>query len=63
MKTISDADYELFQRLKTIVKHADGSYFICGGTTELDEQGLPKCIYICPSQGVDTIVTYRKERG
>jgi hypothetical protein len=62
MKTITDADYELFQRLKTIMKHAEGSYFICGGTTELDEHGLPESIYICPSYGVNIMATYRKEK-
>jgi hypothetical protein len=65
MKTISDADYELFQQLKTIVKHTDpklAAYFICGGTTDLDEHGLPECIYICPSYGVNTIATYKKQK-
>jgi hypothetical protein len=65
MKTISDADYELFQQLKAIVKHTHpelGAYFICGGTTELDEHGLPESIYICPSYGSDTIATYRKQK-
>jgi hypothetical protein len=65
MVTISDTEYELFQQLKAIVKHthpALGSYFICGGTAELDEHGLPESIYICPSYGVNTMATYRKEK-
>jgi hypothetical protein len=62
MKTISDIDYKLFQHLKAIVKHPERSYFICGGTTELDEHGLPESIYICPSYGVNIMATYRKEK-
>ena len=64
MKEITDAEYELFQQLKTIWKHSvpeqSGAYFICGSGGEKDEHGLPEVIMVCPSAGLDYSVAYRR---
>ncbi len=50
------------ERLKTLLRHAfpekSGQYFICGGSTELDGDGLPKTILVCPSFGADGSAIY-----
>ena len=64
MVEITDAEYELFTQLKTIWKHSvpeqSGAYFICGSSTDKDEQGLPEMIMVCPAMGLDHSVMYRK---
>jgi hypothetical protein len=50
------------ERLKTMLRHVfpekSGQYFICGGSTELDRDGLPKTILVCPSFGADGFAIY-----
>jgi len=64
MKEITDAEYELFQQLQTIWKHAvpeqSGQYFICGSGGDKDERGLPETILICPAAGLDEFKIYRR---
>jgi hypothetical protein len=64
MKQITDAEYELFQQLQTIWKHAvpeqSGQYFICGSGGVKDGHGLPEVIMVCPSAGLDYSVAYRR---
>lgn len=64
---ITDEEFQLFQRLKTIFKHAnaekfEGVYFICGEAGEKGQDGLPEMILVCPAYGVDARCTqaYRK---
>jgi hypothetical protein len=64
MKEITDAEYELFQQLKTIWKHSvpeqSGAYFISGSGGVKDGHGLPEVIMVCPSAGLDYSVAYRR---
>jgi|SaaInl59LU_5_DNA_1037362.scaffolds.fasta_scaffold00876_15 hypothetical protein len=64
MKQITDAEYELFQQLQTIWKHAvpeqSGQYFICGSGGEKDEHGLPEVIMVCPSAGLNYFKAYKR---
>jgi hypothetical protein len=50
------------EKLKTIIRHLlpeeTGGYFICGGSTELDDDGLPKGILVCPMFGADGFAIY-----
>ena len=50
------------ERLKTLLRHAfperSGQYFICGGSTELDGDGLPKIILVCPTFGAEGFAIY-----
>lgn len=50
------------EQLKTILRHLipeqSGQYFICGGATELDSDGLPKTILVCPMFGVEGSAIY-----
>jgi hypothetical protein len=66
MKTISDEEYELFQKLKTIVLHSEpersGVYFICGEGGERDSMGLPEKINVCPAYGLDGMAQYTKTK-
>ena len=62
---ISQKEYELFQKLKTIFKHAkaeqlEGVYFICGEGGEKDSMGLPEFISVCPAYGLDGFCYYKK---
>jgi hypothetical protein len=64
---ITEKEYELFQKLKTIFKHAkaeqlEGVYFICGEGGEKDEMGLPEFISVCPAFGLDGFAYYKKHR-
>jgi len=34
--------------------------FICGGSEEKDEMGLPKMITVCPAYGLDGFAVYHK---
>ena len=34
--------------------------FICGNTTEIDADGLPKYILVCPMYGSDGFALYKK---
>lgn len=65
MKEITDAEYELFTKLKKIWVHSlpeqSGLYFICGEAGELDESGLPDAILVCPSYGVNVTAVYEKK--
>jgi hypothetical protein len=67
MKEITDEEYELFQKFKTIFKHENaeklhGVYFICGEAGEKDEHGLPKAILVCPAFGLDGFAIYQKSK-
>ena len=65
MIEITEKEYELFQKLKTILKHSkaeqlEGVYFICGEGGEKDEMGLPEFISVCPAFGLDGMAMYKK---
>jgi len=65
MVEISEKEYELFQKLKTILKHAkaeqlEGVYFICGESGNKNEMGLPEFIQVCPAFGLDGFAMYKK---
>ena len=65
MVEITEKEYELFQKLKTIFKHAkaeqlEGVYFICGEGGEKDPMGLPEFISVCPAFGLDGFAHYKK---
>lgn len=67
MVEITDEEYELFQKLKTILKHSkaeklEGVYFICGESGEKDDVGLPEYISVCPAYGSDGIAMYKKHK-
>jgi hypothetical protein len=55
------------EQLKTILRHLlpekSGQYFICGGSTELDANGLPESILVCPAFGTEGSAIYRKSSG
>ena len=64
---ITEKEYELFQKLKTILKHAkaeqlEGVYFICGESGEKDDMGLPEFISVCPAFGLDGFAYYKKHK-
>jgi hypothetical protein len=40
-----------------------GQYFICGGSTELDADGLPESILMYPAFGKEGSAIYRKSSG
>lgn len=64
MKTITDEEYELFEKLKKIWLHSDpersGQYFICGEVGDKDAMGLPDKIMVCPAYGSDGFAIYTK---
>lgn len=64
MVSISEKEYELFQKLKKIWIHSSpeksGAYFICGEGGEKDELGLPEFISVCPTYGLDGFAYYKK---
>lgn len=65
MIEITEKEYELFQKLKTILKHSkaeqlEGVYFICGEAGEKDSMGLPELISVCPAFGLDGFAYYKK---
>ena len=65
MPEITEKEYELFQKLRTILKHSkaetlDGVYFICGEGGEKDGMGLPEFIQVCPAFGLDGFAMYKK---
>ena len=67
MIEITEKEYELFQKLKTILKHSKaeqlaGVYFICGEGGEKDEMGLPEFISVCPAFGLDGFAMYKKHK-
>lgn len=65
MPEITEKEYELFQKLKTILKHSkaetlEGVYFICGEGGGKDSMGLPEFIQVCPAFGLDGFAMYKK---
>ena len=64
MKTITDEEYELFEKLKNIWMHSvpeqSGKYFICGEVGLKDAVGLPEEILVCPAYGSDGFAVYTK---
>ena len=63
--SITEKEYELFQKLRKIVLHSnpdkyEGIYFICGETGEHDDMGLPEYIQVCPAIGLDGMAMYKK---
>lgn len=52
------------ERLKEELKRLYGVErpFICGNTEEIDEDGLPKYILVCPSYGADGFAIYKKHK-
>lgn len=64
---ISQKEYELFEKLKKIMLHANadkyaGVYFICGEAGEKDSMGLPDGILVCPAAGLDGFAYYKKAK-
>ena len=51
---------ELFERVKAVVGYLKnvGGFFICGQSVEKCEDGLPREILICPSEGLEETVRY-----
>jgi len=67
MVEITEKEYELFQKLKTILKHdkadkLEGVYFICGEGGSKDSMGLPVNIFVCPAYGLDGFAVYTKSK-
>lgn len=64
MKEITDEEYDLFEKLKTIWKHSSpertGAFFVCGEGGERDSMGLPEMIMVCPAYGLDGFAIYKK---
>jgi len=64
MREITDEEYELFEKLKTIWMHSvpekSGTYFICGEAGDKDASGLPEKIMVCPAYGSDGFAVYTK---
>jgi hypothetical protein len=65
MKEISEEEHLVFEKLKTIFKHAqaekfEGVYFICGEAGVKDSMGLPERILVCPAYGLDGFAIYTK---
>jgi len=64
--TITQKEYELFQKLKKVWVHSvpekSGQYFICGEGGERDEMGLPEYISVCPQYGADGFAYYKKHK-
>lgn len=65
MKEITDEEYALFQKLTKIWYHTEpdktGSFFICGEAGDIDEQGLPEYILVCPQMGSNETALYKRE--
>jgi hypothetical protein len=66
MVEITEQEYELFQKLKTILIHSQpglsGTFFICGEGGERDGMGLPETINVCPALGLDGMAQYTKTK-
>jgi hypothetical protein len=66
MPEITEQEYELFQKLKTILIHSQPglheTFFICGQTGEKDNMGLPEHILVCPAVGLDGMAQYTKTK-
>lgn len=66
VKTITDEEYELFEKLKTILSHStpekSGQFFVCGEGGEKDSMGLPEMIMVCPAYGLDGFAIYKKHK-
>ena len=64
MKTITDEEYALFEKLKKIWYHSapeqSGTYFICGEVGDKDSVGLPEKLLVCPAYGSDGMAVYTK---
>ena len=65
MKEITDEEHVLFEKLKTILVHAQpdkfaGMFFICGEGGNKDTMGLPEKILVCPAYGLDGFAVYTK---
>lgn len=60
------SDIELLEarveKLEDLIKKYKGidNPFICGGTTEKGEDGLPDMIFVCPLMGADGFAIYKK---
>jgi hypothetical protein len=62
---ITEQEFQLFEKLKTILRHASAEklenvYFVCGEGGTKDEMGLPEMIMVCPSFGLDGFAMYKK---
>jgi hypothetical protein len=66
MVEITEQEYELFQKLKSILIHSQpelhGVFFICGEAGERDSMGLPERINVCPALGLDGMAQYTKTK-
>lgn len=59
--TITEKEWEIYQRLKKIWEHASprpDTFFICGEGGERDGMGLPEHILVCPGPGSDGMAMY-----
>ena len=65
-KTITDEEYALFQKIVKVWYHDQaemtGAYFICGEGGEVDDNGMPEIILVCPTPGLgaEYTVGYKK---
>lgn len=63
--TISQEEYELFQKLVKVWFHTEpektGAFFICGEAGAQDENSLPEYILVCPHSGTNITAVYKRE--
>lgn len=61
---LTEAEFKLYKKLAHVWFHEQpgtfGSYFLCGRGGEIDDNGLPELVMICPQMGADWSVAYRK---
>jgi hypothetical protein len=56
----------VLNKIKTAIVHErfeeTGAYFIAGESGDLDKDGLPDRIMICPTYGLNGVAIYKKEK-
>ena len=61
-----EGELKKLRRIEAIVKHEvlaekfGDIFFICGESSEKDDNGLPKQIHVCPAYGVDWFQIYER---
>ena len=72
-ESINDCDFEdLEQIVKALSRvrmsmltsnpEKTGRFFICGQSGEVDEQGLPDHLHVCPTYGLDKFEIYTRTK-
>ena len=51
--------WEYHKRLREMDRSFKENPFICGGSEDKDEFGLPSLLFICPVYGLDGFATYK----